>query len=81
MIGGRDWLEIVMRLTPFVLCLGLAASTLPVAVVGQRRKMLRSSLKAVPGALDTLEILGIDSERRAETVSVEEFVALARALS
>ena len=25
-----------MRLTPFVLCLGLAASTLPVAVVGQR---------------------------------------------
>jgi tetratricopeptide (TPR) repeat protein len=29
-------LEILMRLTPFVLCLGLAASTLPVAVVGQR---------------------------------------------
>ena len=25
-----------MRLTPFVLCLGLAASTIPVAVVGQR---------------------------------------------
>lgn len=25
-----------MRLTPFVLCLGLVASTLPVAVVGQR---------------------------------------------
>jgi len=25
-----------MRLSPFVLCLGLAASTLPVAVVGQR---------------------------------------------
>jgi tetratricopeptide (TPR) repeat protein len=36
MLGGRDWLEIVMRLTPFVLCLGLAASTLPMAVVGQR---------------------------------------------
>jgi tetratricopeptide (TPR) repeat protein len=29
-------LEILMRLTPFVLCLGLAASTLPVAVIGQR---------------------------------------------
>jgi len=28
-----------------------------------------------------LQTLGIDSERRAETVSVEEFVALARALS
>ncbi len=51
------------------------------AAFGQRRKMLRSSLKAVPGALDMLQTLGIDSERRAETVSVEEFVALARALS
>jgi 16S rRNA (adenine1518-N6/adenine1519-N6)-dimethyltransferase len=51
------------------------------AAFGQRRKMLRSSLKAVPGALDTLPMLGIDSGRRAETVSVEEFVALARALS
>lgn len=36
MLASRDWLEILMRLTPFVLCLGLAASTLPVAVVGQR---------------------------------------------
>src|SRR4029453_2785821 len=36
MLGRRDWLEILMRLTPFILCLGLAASTLPVAVVGQR---------------------------------------------
>ena len=51
------------------------------AAFGQRRKMLRSSLKAVPGALDALGALGIDSERRAETVSVEQFVALARALS
>ena len=51
------------------------------AAFGQRRKMLRSSLKPVPQALDALAALGIDSERRAETVSVEEFVALARALS
>src|SRR5687767_7131321 len=43
------------------------------AAFGQRRKMLRSSLKSVPGALETLEKLGIDSERRAETVSVEEY--------
>ena len=54
---------------------------LTAAAFGQRRKMLRSSLKAVPGALDALAALGIDAERRAETVSVEEFVALARALS
>lgn len=51
------------------------------AAFGQRRKMLRSSLKAVPGALDALAVLGIDQERRAETVTVGEFVALARALS
>lgn len=51
------------------------------AAFGQRRKMLRSSLKSVPGALEALEPLGIDPERRAETVSVDEFVALARALS
>jgi 16S rRNA (adenine1518-N6/adenine1519-N6)-dimethyltransferase len=54
---------------------------LTAAAFGQRRKMLRSSLRGVPGALETLQKLGIDSERRAETVSVEEFVALARALS
>jgi len=51
------------------------------AAFGQRRKMLRSSLKSVPGALEALVPLGIDPERRAETVSVQEFVALARALS
>jgi 16S rRNA (adenine1518-N6/adenine1519-N6)-dimethyltransferase len=51
------------------------------AAFGQRRKMLRSSLKALPGALDALHKLGIDPERRAETLSVEEFVAVARALS
>ena len=50
------------------------------AAFGQRRKMLRQSLKSVPGALDKLEELGISSERRAETLSVDEFVSLARAL-
>jgi len=54
---------------------------LTAAAFGQRRKMLRSSLKGVPGALEALAELGIDTERRAETVSVDQFVALARALS
>jgi 16S rRNA (adenine1518-N6/adenine1519-N6)-dimethyltransferase len=54
---------------------------LTAAAFGQRRKMLRSSLKGVAGALNALATLGIDAERRAETVSVDEFVALARALS
>lgn len=51
------------------------------AAFGQRRKMLRSSLKSLPGASEAAEALGIDLQRRAETLSVAEFVALARALS
>ena len=53
-------------------------ASLTEAGFGQRRKMLRSSLKPVPGALDACAQLGIDVERRAETVSVNEWVALAR---
>jgi len=51
------------------------------AAFGQRRKMLRQSVKALPGAIEALERLGIDPQRRAETLSVAEFVALARELS
>lgn len=51
------------------------------AAFGQRRKMLRGSLAAVPGAVEALEPLGIDPQRRAETLSVAEFVGLARALT
>lgn len=51
------------------------------AAFGQRRKMLRSSLKALPGAPDALQEIGIDPQRRAETLSVAEFVELARKLS
>jgi 16S rRNA (adenine1518-N6/adenine1519-N6)-dimethyltransferase len=50
------------------------------AAFGQRRKMLRSSLKKVPGALEALESLGIDPQRRAETLGVDDYVALARTL-
>lgn len=48
------------------------------AAFGQRRKMLRQSLKGLPGALDALEKCGIDPTRRAETLSIDEFIALAR---
>ena len=51
---------------------------LTAAAFGQRRKMLRQSLKPVPGALAALEVVGIDPTRRAETVSIDAFVALAR---
>lgn len=43
--------------------------------------MLRQSLKGVPGAIEALDLLGIDPTRRAETVSVAEWVALARSLT
>ncbi len=51
------------------------------AAFGQRRKMLRQSLKSLPGALAALDNLGIDSARRAETLTVGEFVSIARKLT
>lgn len=51
------------------------------AAFGQRRKMLRQSMKGLPGAVAALHSLGIDSQRRAETLGIDEFVAIARALS
>jgi 16S rRNA (adenine1518-N6/adenine1519-N6)-dimethyltransferase len=51
------------------------------AAFGQRRKMLRSSLKSMPGALEAAETIGVETQRRAETLSVDEWLALARALS
>ena len=51
---------------------------LTAAAFGQRRKMLRQSLKGLPGALSALEVAGIDAQRRAETLSVAEFVNIAR---
>jgi 16S rRNA (adenine1518-N6/adenine1519-N6)-dimethyltransferase len=62
---------------------GVRAATLErltAAAFGQRRKMLRRSLAGLPGALEALAQLGIDPERRAETLAVQDFVALARML-
>ena len=56
-------------------------SRLTEAAFGQRRKMLRSSLKSFEGAVEAAESIGIDLQRRAETLSVEEYVKLARTLS
>ncbi|HEX2147821.1 MAG TPA: 16S rRNA (adenine(1518)-N(6)/adenine(1519)-N(6))-dimethyltransferase RsmA [Pseudorhizobium sp.] len=49
------------------------------AAFGQRRKMLRQSLKPLGGEA-LLDSAGIDPARRAETLSVEEFVRLANSL-
>ena len=74
----------VVHLTPKPAPEGVALKhleRLTAAAFGQRRKMLRQSLKGLPGALDALATLGIDPQRRAETLTVEEFVATARMLS
>ncbi len=49
------------------------------AAFGQRRKMLRQSLKPLGGE-SLLAKVGIDPQRRAETLSVAEFVAIANLL-
>jgi 16S rRNA (adenine1518-N6/adenine1519-N6)-dimethyltransferase len=74
----------IVHVTPAPMPEGVSArmlERLTEAAFGQRRKMLRQSLKGVPGALEALAALGIDETRRAETVSVAEFVAVAKALS
>ena len=51
------------------------------AAFGQRRKMLRASLKQlVQNPSDWLESAGIDGTRRAENLSIEELCALAKTL-
>jgi 16S rRNA (adenine1518-N6/adenine1519-N6)-dimethyltransferase len=74
----------VVHLTPLPQPAGVrlpVLEALTAAAFGQRRKMLRQSLKGVPHALDALNEIGIAAERRAETVSVAEWVAVAKLLS
>jgi len=73
----------VIHLAPAAMPEGVSARTLErltETAFGQRRKMLRQSLKGVPGALGALETLGIETTRRAETLSIAEFVEIARVL-
>ncbi|MET0268818.1 MAG: 16S rRNA (adenine(1518)-N(6)/adenine(1519)-N(6))-dimethyltransferase RsmA [Sphingomonas sp.] len=73
----------VVHLVPAAQPEGVAIATveaLTAAAFGQRRKMLRQSLKGLPRALDALATVGIDASRRAETLSVAEYVAVARVM-
>jgi 16S rRNA (adenine1518-N6/adenine1519-N6)-dimethyltransferase len=74
----------VVHVEPAVMPDGVSAlvlERLTAAAFGQRRKMLRQSLKGLPGALTALETLRLDSQRRAETLSIANFYAVARLLS
>jgi 16S rRNA (adenine1518-N6/adenine1519-N6)-dimethyltransferase len=73
----------VVHIVPRPQPAGVRAATLErltAAAFGQRRKMLRRSLAALPGALAALAALGIAPERRAETLAVADFVEIARRL-
>jgi len=73
----------VVHIVPAVQPEGVKFATLErltAAAFGQRRKMLRQSLKGLPRALEALERIGIDPTRRAETLNVADFIAVARAL-
>jgi 16S rRNA (adenine1518-N6/adenine1519-N6)-dimethyltransferase len=74
----------IVHLTPKAQPEGVDPATLAKltqAAFSQRRKMLRQSFKSLPGGLAALEAAGIDSSRRPETVSVLEFIEIARQLS
>ena len=74
----------IVHVTPADMPQGVSAKKLErltEAAFGQRRKMLRQSVKGMPGALEALERLGVDPQRRAETLSVAEFVSVTRELS
>ena len=55
-------------------------SALTAAAFGQRRKMLRASLRGMPGALEAMVAEGASPEARAETVSVDVFARAAARL-
>lgn len=59
-----------------------ALEKLTAAAFGQRRKMLRASLKPLASdAEDRIRSVGIEPTQRAEQLSIEEFVALANAFA
>jgi len=73
----------VVHITPAAAPEGVRFATLErltAAAFGQRRKMLRRSLAGVARAEAAMAELGIDPERRAETLAVADFVNLARLL-
>jgi len=74
----------VVQLVPRIAPLPCSRATLErvtTAAFGQRRKMLRQSLRALGSDPQSiLAAAGIDPTARAEDVTVERFVALANAL-
>jgi 16S rRNA (adenine1518-N6/adenine1519-N6)-dimethyltransferase len=75
--------ELVPRENPLP-CDVDALSAITQAAFGQRRKMLRQSLRTLNGISDAIPLLaraGIEPTKRAEEIEVEQFVALAQIVS
>lgn len=74
--------QLVPRQKPDIECTVTALERVTAAAFGQRRKMLRSSLKSVFATPEVeLEKLGIDATRRAEELAVNDFARLALRLA
>jgi 16S rRNA (adenine1518-N6/adenine1519-N6)-dimethyltransferase len=65
---------------PMALASPAKLSALTAAAFGQRRKMLRASLRGLPGALDAMTAQGASPEARAETIAVDVFARAAARL-
>jgi len=73
-------IQLVPKAAPVMPLAFSTLETLTRAAFGQRRKMLRSSLKSLTAEPEKLlAIAGIQSDRRAETLSIAEFCTLAQA--
>jgi 16S rRNA (adenine1518-N6/adenine1519-N6)-dimethyltransferase len=73
--------ELIPRAKPLAPADPLLLERLAAAAFGQRRKMLRQSLRSItPDPAGLLAAAGITETRRAEELSVAEFAALAEAL-
>ncbi|HEV8015435.1 MAG TPA: 16S rRNA (adenine(1518)-N(6)/adenine(1519)-N(6))-dimethyltransferase RsmA [Stellaceae bacterium] len=74
--------QLIPRAAPLAACDQALLERVTAAAFGQRRKMLRQSLKSLGG--DTAALIaaaGVTPTARAEELSVEQFCALARALA
>ncbi len=75
-------IELIPRAAPLAAANGRLLEQVTAAAVGPRRELLRQSLRSL--GVDVMALLtevGVVPTRRAEELSIEEFCALARALS
>ncbi len=70
----------IVPVAPMAATSGARLAALTAAAFGQRRKMLRASLRGMPGALEAMVAEGVSPEARAETVPVAVFAKAAARL-